>query len=178
MSAQLRSPDGTTTSLFSNLLPLHDSMRPMFDDETTYDIYVDAFHGYQEVYRPDQSLTAFDGTSAYGQWELSLTDEAGQPHQADLDEWCLIFTDAEGLLPAPCCLAAGVGELTLGGRELGREFFDLSGGRDVFGIGHLVDAGDVSAGRVLGGSVHIDVAVKHLADQQGIHISRSTGIQP
>lgn len=94
------------------------------------------------------------------------------------DGWGLIFTDAEGLLPGPCCLATGVGELTLGGRELSREFLDLPGGCDVFRMGHLVDAGDVSAGRVLGGSVYIDVAGKHLADQQGIHISRSAGIQP
>ncbi len=75
LRVRLRSPDGTWVTLVQRRGGSSDNLRVTFDDEATSSIATPRSQ-LIGVYRPERSLSAFDGKSAKGTWILEVTDNA------------------------------------------------------------------------------------------------------
>ena len=72
---RLIGPDGTVVTLFSRRGGAADDLRVLFDDQASLPIS-QAPTNFAGTYRPEASLSAFQGKSAAGRWLLEVTDYA------------------------------------------------------------------------------------------------------
>ncbi len=80
---------GTIVTLYDNHCGSEDDMDILFDDEAAIVIGNNCASPYVGTFQPFESLTAFDGVDAQGDWTLTVFDQVG----ADIGtllEWCLV----------------------------------------------------------------------------------------
>jgi subtilisin-like proprotein convertase family protein len=74
LRVRLISPDGTSVQLVNRRGGSSDNIRVTFDDEATTNISNAAT--LSGTFRPERTLSAFDGKNASGRWRLEIVDSA------------------------------------------------------------------------------------------------------
>lgn len=96
----LRSPDGTQARLVLNRsgfpglygFGLSDHLRMILDDDAQHPIS-DCLDSCAELYRPDESLSVFNGRSEHGLWTLTVADADINGITGHVEAWSLIILD-------------------------------------------------------------------------------------
>ena len=100
LTAYLVGPDGTRVQLFAKVGGGGDNFTgTIFDDEAATPI-TGGLAPFSDRFRPQASLTAFDGKSADGVWTLEITDDA-RKDTGTLNSWSLHIARAVTPAPAP-----------------------------------------------------------------------------
>ncbi len=95
----LRGPDGTEVILLAQNAAAPGrllSLGTVLDDEATRSINEPGTSTITGAYRPSQSLSAFDGRSAAGDWVLKVTDKVSGDYAGEFYGWGLSLTFDDG----------------------------------------------------------------------------------
>jgi subtilisin-like proprotein convertase family protein len=84
----LLGPDGTTVELFTDVGGGGDNFRHTFVDDEASTAITSGSAPFRGAFRPEGSLTLFDGKNAQGTWTLRITDDQGGD-VGTLNSWAL-----------------------------------------------------------------------------------------